>query len=163
LVSWNSASDGSGTSFPLGEMFVMPADNLMLYAQWENAYTLTYNKNGSSGSAPETKKYVSNTEVAAADGSHLLKEGHTFSHWNTKDDDSGIRYTNWSRLGSLNSTDDRTDELVVTHNISPMFDSEPVPTATNIPDGTNNDRLEDVDIYYSYWADNPYKNLEPCY
>lgn len=35
LVGWNTAADGSGTSYAPGSTFTMPADTIILYAQWE--------------------------------------------------------------------------------------------------------------------------------
>jgi uncharacterized repeat protein (TIGR02543 family) len=34
---WNTASDGSGTSYAAGDTFAMPPTNVTLYAQWANA------------------------------------------------------------------------------------------------------------------------------
>lgn len=33
--SWNTAADGSGTSYAAGAQFLMPADGMTLYAQWK--------------------------------------------------------------------------------------------------------------------------------
>lgn len=36
LTGWNTAANGSGTSYAPGGTFTMPADTIILYAQWEN-------------------------------------------------------------------------------------------------------------------------------
>lgn len=35
FVEWNTAADGTGTAYRVGEQITMPAHNLTLYAQWE--------------------------------------------------------------------------------------------------------------------------------
>jgi uncharacterized repeat protein (TIGR02543 family) len=68
---WNTAADGSGTSYPAGSQYTMPgAGTVTLYAQWINPaiqYTLTYDANsaaGGSGTAPApTTSYSANTLV----------------------------------------------------------------------------------------------------
>lgn len=35
FVNWNTASDGSGTPYEVGQVITAPGDNLILYAQWE--------------------------------------------------------------------------------------------------------------------------------
>ena len=32
---WNTAADGSGTSYAVGATFAMPAGNVVLYARWQ--------------------------------------------------------------------------------------------------------------------------------
>lgn len=34
FVNWNTASDGSGTTYEVGQVITAPGDNLILYAQW---------------------------------------------------------------------------------------------------------------------------------
>lgn len=38
LTGWNTAADGSGTSYNLGDAFAMPTEDITLYAQWERQY-----------------------------------------------------------------------------------------------------------------------------
>ena len=50
FAGWNTAADGSGTSYTAGSHFTMPAANLILYARWTlNAYTLTTTANPAQG------------------------------------------------------------------------------------------------------------------
>jgi len=92
---WNTAADGSGTSYAASATFGMPANNVTLYAQWTiDTYTVTYNANGStSGIAPgnQTKNYGVDLVLATNSGS-LAKTGHTFAGWNTLADGSGTDY-----------------------------------------------------------------------
>ena len=41
FIGWNTAEDGSGTSYAPGDTFVITADTT-LYAQWSNLYTVTW-------------------------------------------------------------------------------------------------------------------------
>ncbi|MFO7611619.1 MAG: InlB B-repeat-containing protein, partial [Clostridia bacterium] len=45
FVGWNTAANGSGTSYVAGDTFAMPAANVTLFAQWTAlpTYTVTYN------------------------------------------------------------------------------------------------------------------------
>ena len=43
FAGWNTASDGSGTSYSEGATFAMPTGNVTLYAVWTiNSYTVSY-------------------------------------------------------------------------------------------------------------------------
>ena len=68
---WNTAANGSGTSYAAGATVIMPAGNLTLYAIWEDipavTYTVTYNGNSGTGTAPtESNKAAGATFAAAA-------------------------------------------------------------------------------------------------
>ncbi len=81
FAGWNTAANGSGTSYLAGQMFAMPANNLTLYAQWTiNTYTLTYTAGmgGSiSGTTPQTVNYGgSGTTVTA-----VPSTGYSFTTW----------------------------------------------------------------------------------
>ena len=55
FTGWNTAANGSGTSYIAGNTFTMGSSNVTLYAQWTSllTYTVTYDGNGAgSGSAP---------------------------------------------------------------------------------------------------------------
>jgi len=90
---WNTAPDGSGTSYAPSGTFTINA-NTTLYAKWAiKQYTLTYNGNGNTGGtapAPVTQNY--NTTVAAAAAGTLTKTGYAFTGWNTAANGSGAGY-----------------------------------------------------------------------
>ena len=55
FAGWNTAADGSGTSYDPGNDFTMPAGNTTLYAVWTiNSYMVNYDGNGSTGGAVPT-------------------------------------------------------------------------------------------------------------
>ena len=91
LSSWNTKSDGTGTVYSLGHKIskYTASDNLNLYAIWNaNSYTLKYDANGGTGSAPDqTIVFDSNTGVNS--GENFTKDGYAFYSWNTEADGSG--------------------------------------------------------------------------
>jgi uncharacterized repeat protein (TIGR02543 family) len=94
FTNWNTAANGSGTSYAPAATFAIAA-NTTLYAQWApDTYPVSYSANGAtSGTAPgnQTKTYgVSLTLAAQGD---LAKAGYLFAGWNTAADRSGTGYT----------------------------------------------------------------------
>jgi len=87
---WNTAADGSGTSYAAGGSYTGNAA-LTLYAIWvPNTYAVTYDANGGSGSTEEQSKIYG--EALTLRENAFTREGHTFSHWNTAADGSGTSY-----------------------------------------------------------------------
>ncbi len=91
FLSWNTAADGSGTSYANGASYSFASD-ITLYAQWYCgvSHTVTFNSNGGSGSmtaqtANTTTNLTNNT---------FTKNGCTFNGWNTAANGSGTAYTN---------------------------------------------------------------------
>ena len=93
FAGWNTASDGSGTSYAAGGTYSADAD-LTLYAEWAENYTVSYDANGAeSGSAPsdQTETEGSNSTLSSNSG-NLTRDGFTFAGWNTASDGSGTSY-----------------------------------------------------------------------
>ena len=104
---WNTAANGTGTSYPAGSNYTMPGGGTVtLYAQWidpATTYTLTYNAGtGGSGTAPA----VPTTYSANAPATILGNTGpytnsdptKTFYGWNTLANGSGTSYPAGSTL-----------------------------------------------------------------
>lgn len=97
FIGWNTAADGSGTSYSPGATFTI-YDHTTLYATWlpNTMVTLTYNGNGSrGGSVPvdPASPYVSGSEATVLNNSgNLTKPSYSFSGWNTAADGSGLAY-----------------------------------------------------------------------
>ena len=96
FAGWNTASNGSGTSYAAAATFAMPASNVTLYGQWTTlpTYAVTYDANSpTSGTAPvdQTKTQGIDLTLSANTGS-LAKTGFTFEGWNTAADGSGTDY-----------------------------------------------------------------------
>ncbi|MDU1567166.1 MAG: leucine-rich repeat protein [Clostridium sp.] len=92
---WNTRADGNGTHCDPLTTFVMGKQNVILYAEWVQVYTVTYDGNGNtSGTAPfDSNEYVSgaNVPVLKNTGS-LRKENYAFVGWNTEVYGNGINY-----------------------------------------------------------------------
>ncbi len=93
FVEWNTASDGSGTSYAESASYTNNA-NLDLFAIWTaDTYTVTFEGNGSTGGtdpADQTKTY--GVDLTLSDQGTLVKTGYTFSGWNTAADGSGTAH-----------------------------------------------------------------------
>jgi uncharacterized repeat protein (TIGR02543 family) len=95
FAGWNTASNGSGTSYSEGAPYTSNAD-ITLFAEWTAlpTYTISYNDNGAdSGSVPsdQTKIEGINITLASNNGS-LFKAGFEFIGWNSSPDSMGTMY-----------------------------------------------------------------------
>ncbi|MBR3328036.1 MAG: InlB B-repeat-containing protein [Atopobiaceae bacterium] len=126
---WNTAADGSGTSYANGQAVKdLAAANktITLFAQWRRiVYTVSYNANGGSGTmAPQS---VNAGEVTSVKANIFTRAGYTFTGWNTRSDGTGTfikdrasmevngnvtLYAQWSR----NNTSNNQSNVVRTSN-----------------------------------------------
>ena len=101
FAGWNTAEDGTGTSYVGGNTFSI-SGNTTLYAQWTpvvpTTYTVTYFGNtNTSGVAPTdgSSPYTSGSTVTILGNSGspvLAKSGYQFAGWNTAEDGTGTSY-----------------------------------------------------------------------
>jgi uncharacterized repeat protein (TIGR02543 family) len=101
---WNTAANGSGTSYPVGSNITMVPNTsylpITLYAQWINpatTYTLTYSAGtGGSGTAPASPTTYSSKQTATILGNTgpFTNSDPTkiFYGWNTAANGTGISY-----------------------------------------------------------------------
>jgi uncharacterized repeat protein (TIGR02543 family) len=106
---WNTAADGSGTSYAVGATLTLVDANVTLFAQWklsDNAYTVTYNANGGGGTVPEQQIVIAGASfTVAGQGSLTAPTGKAFNGWNTNATGTGTAYTaGSSRTVSSNIT-----------------------------------------------------------
>ncbi len=105
FANWNTAANGSGTSYSGGNTFAIAA-NTTLYAQWTPTYTVVYNGNTNTGGTVPTdtsSPYVSGgTVTVLSNTGSLVKTGSTFNNWNTAANGSGTSYapSNTFSIGS---------------------------------------------------------------
>ena len=99
FAGWNTAADGSGTSYSVGGTFSIYSPTT-LYAQWlfDGPCTLTYNGNGSTGGTVPTdagSPYTAGTTVIVLSNTGALTKAgnYTFTGWNTSANGSGTPYT----------------------------------------------------------------------
>jgi len=92
---WNTAANGSGTSYTDGSSYNFGA-SVTLYAQWAiNVYTVTFNANGGTGSMSNESSSTSE----ALSGIGFTRTGYTFSGWNTAANGSGTAYAGGASYG----------------------------------------------------------------
>ena len=90
--NWNTASNGTGTSYNPGQQFTMGTSNVILYAQWVTAYAVTYNGNGNTGgSVPvDPNSYVQGSLVTVLGNTGGLANGtNQFAGWTTNPNATG--------------------------------------------------------------------------
>jgi uncharacterized repeat protein (TIGR02543 family) len=96
LTGWNTADNGTGTSYALGQVNSTFSADTTLYAQWSAAtYTVLYSGNqNSSGSVPSNQSYIyGGTALTLSDNpSPLARTNYLFGGWNTAPDGSGTTY-----------------------------------------------------------------------
>ena len=85
---WNTAADGSGSSYIAGNTFNISSDTT-LFAQWlATGNTVTFNSNGGTGTMPSQ----TDCNPANLDSNTFTNSGFTFNSWNTAADGSGTSY-----------------------------------------------------------------------
>ena len=111
FASWNTASDGSGTTYTQGATFPMGTSNVILYAQWtaNPTYRVTYDANGATGGTPpvDTINYEQgNIVTVLGNTGNLVRTNFTFAGWNTAADGSGTNYAQGQTftMGTANVT-----------------------------------------------------------
>ena len=110
FAGWNTATDGTGTSYPAGGTLYMNAADVILYAQWTiiPTYTITYDDNvdGQTIDVPtDSNSYVAGA-TASLSNITPVRTGYTFAGWNTAPDGTGTGYNAGSTLNM--NTDDVT-------------------------------------------------------
>lgn len=88
---WNTAPDGSGSTFSPNAVFTMPGQNVTMYAQWTLAIrNITFDDNtGSNGPADIASEFQSVVTIPAA---IPVRPGFNFTGWNTQCDGQGTPY-----------------------------------------------------------------------
>lgn len=94
FVSWNTASDGSGTSYAPYDYVTVYSEDITLYALWQVAFIVTYHGNGSTGGTEpiDSNLYISEEWATVLDKGDLVKDTDVFFIWNTLSDGSGTSY-----------------------------------------------------------------------
>jgi uncharacterized repeat protein (TIGR02543 family) len=95
---WNSAANGSGTTFPAGGAYT-PSSNVTLYAQWsaDQNETISFSANGASGTIASATGGVG-TSITLPSAASLTYAGHSFVGWNTMALGGGTNYLSASSL-----------------------------------------------------------------
>ncbi|SEL85157.1 S-layer homology domain-containing protein [Paenibacillus sp. OK003] len=78
FTGWNTAADGSGTSYSAADTFSMNDNDVTLYAQWQPLYVnISFESNG--GTEVESQKVSYNSSAIIPDAPE--KEGYSFFGW----------------------------------------------------------------------------------
>lgn len=88
FIGWNDRDDGSGTTYTEGFTFKMPAQNVILYAQWvESRFQIAYNANGGSGGPDpvEVSNVISGTTTYQVERQAPVRPGYNFTGWKLQD------------------------------------------------------------------------------
>jgi len=102
FTGWNTEANGGGAGYGAGTLFNMPADNVILYAQWTrnttppgNMYEVLYHANGGEGTLIDTASpYRPGALVTVLSPTgKISRVGYSFVAWNTRPDGSGDSYS----------------------------------------------------------------------
>ena len=100
ITSWNTARDGSGTSYNTSSSYTVPSDlaspdQVTLYAQWSPALTINYNSNGGTGTMT-AQRIPENTSKALKSNNFTAPSGNYFIGWMTEESraTNTVVYTN---------------------------------------------------------------------
>ncbi len=104
FAGWNTAADGSGTSYESGQSIGVLTENLTtLYAQWEGVpYFINFDLNGGIGTTPGALKMEFGTKGTLPTDEQFKNTGYTFVGWNREKDGTG---TGYEAGGAINLSD----------------------------------------------------------
>jgi uncharacterized repeat protein (TIGR02543 family) len=90
---WSTTDDSTGTLYPAGSSFIMPASDDTLFAVWvPDTFNLTYNPNGGTSSLVDDSVTFGSAVTLPGDDS-VVRAGYSFTGWNTAADGAGIDYS----------------------------------------------------------------------
>ena len=108
--SWNTKSNGTGTSYEDEDTMSGIDDSINLYAQWNpNHYHVHFDGNG--GSNEMEDQDFTYGEATALSINTFVKTGYAFTGWNTKSNGSGTSYTDGTSITGLTAVDEATVTL----------------------------------------------------
>lgn len=79
LTGWSTSPSGQGKLYSPGAAFTLPQNDVILYAQWAVACTITFDANGGTSVKSITKSHSSTIDNAPV----TTKAGYTFAGWYT--------------------------------------------------------------------------------
>ncbi|RKS94400.1 putative repeat protein (TIGR02543 family), partial [Microbacterium sp. AG790] len=94
FAGWNTAADGSGTSYADRAQFPFSSSGT-LYAQWSAEHTVTFDANGGIGSMSGQVEAF----PAPLSANVFTREGYEFTGWNTAADGSGTGFADRAEYG----------------------------------------------------------------
>ena len=126
---WNTASNGGGTDFAVGETFSFPEQDVTLFAKWTaNAYTVNYDPNGGEGTT-EASRHTYDVEQELTPN-RFTRAGYRFAGWAASAEGPAV-YKNRQRVLNLTADDDGAVTLY-----AQWAEPEPTPAPSFTPMGT---------------------------
>ena len=112
FLCWNTEADGSGTSYYPSDKFVMPADDVTLYAQWAliRETTLTYVYNYEGAPDPTTVQIETPNDLYAIAEKNPERTGYRFLGWTTDQEGKGTLYQKGDKI-RIDTLDEETNKL----------------------------------------------------
>ena len=112
FLCWNTKADGSGTSYYPSDKFVMPADDVTLYAQWAliRETTLTYVYNYEGAPDPTTVQIETPNDLYAIAEKDPERMGYRFLGWTTDPEGKGTLYQKGDEI-RIDTLDEETNKL----------------------------------------------------
>ena len=157
FVGWNTAADGSGTSYNnkasisnLGAK----GDTITLYAQWHDVveYTIHFNANGGTGTMSDQTFEVEDPQTPL-NANTFTRDGYKFVGWNTAADGSGNHYDDGVEVHNL--TNEPTEEITLYAQYLKNVYNKPGDT---VFDGTDNTFLDTgINMYTSTTIDKDFE------
>jgi hypothetical protein len=104
FAGWNTLASGQGTGYTAGATLTVTGD-IDLYAKWLSivTYTITFNLNGATGSAPASITEDPGTVVNLPGQGSMVNPGKDFTGWNTLANGNGTSYAGGSPY-TMNAT-----------------------------------------------------------
>jgi uncharacterized repeat protein (TIGR02543 family) len=94
FTGWNTAANGSGTSYLDGASYPFTS-SATLYAQWTaDSNTVTFNANDGTGSPSTVTQSITTAVSTALRTNTFTRTGYTFAGWTAAADGTGTSYTN---------------------------------------------------------------------
>ena len=107
---WNTAPDGSGTSYPNSYSITSDLGNngdvITLYAQWiePTSYYVHFDPNGGTGTMDD-QTFVVDGSAKPLSPNQFTRTNYVFRGWNTKADGTGTHYDDEEAVNNLSTTD----------------------------------------------------------
>jgi uncharacterized repeat protein (TIGR02543 family) len=88
---WNANTDGTGANYSVGDSFVPTADTT-LYARWIPLRTVTFDRNGGTGTAPSPITAPEGSSITIPGRNTMTRSGYVFGGWNANTAGTGTHF-----------------------------------------------------------------------
>ncbi len=158
FAGWNTAANGSGTTYADGASFPF-ALATTLYAQWTVApsFTVTFNGNGSTNGTMANETNNSSTALTA---NSYLRNGYTFTGWNTAANGTGTAYADgatypFTASATLYAQWSAAPMVTVTFNGNGSTSGSMTPQTNNFPTALTANGFSKTGYVFSAWTTTP--------